>query len=416
MSHSSGEAASGAAPAGALEGIRVIDLTQMLAGPYCTMMLADQGAEVIKIEPLEGEGTRAGGPFRDDDKLQAYGGYFASINRNKKSIALDLKRREGKALVQRLCRSADVVVENFRAGVMEKLGLSYETLRQENPRLVYASIRGFGDPRTGRSPYTDWPAYDPVAQAMGGIMGITGPDVDTPLKVGPGVGDLVPAAMAAYGILCAVLRAQKTGEGQYVDVSMVDAVLSLCERIVHQRSFQGINPRPEGNRHPLLSPFGMVRALDGWVTIAAHSDEFWKTLCRLMGRDDLISDPRMADRHARVANRDAVYEAVGEFTGRHTKQQLKELLGGKIPVGPVYQMDEIAEDPHFAVRDMIVEVEHPGCATPVTIAGVPIRMTATPGSVRHRAPLLGEHTDQILGDIGCSTEEISSFKQAGIVR
>ncbi len=403
-------------PAGALEGIRIIDLTQMLAGPYCTMMLADQGAEVIKVEPIDGDATRSAGPFREDDSLRAFGGYFASINRNKKSIALDLKKPEGRALLLKLCRSADAVVENYRAGVMERLALSYESLRRETPRLVYVSIRGFGDPRTGRSPYTDWPAYDPVAQAMGGIMGITGPDAETPVKVGPGVGDLVPAAMAAYGLVCALLRARVTGQGQYVDVSMVDAILSLCERIVHQRAFQGLNPHPEGNRHPLLAPFGLVKAQDGWVTIAAHTDEFWKSLCNVMGREDLIEDPRTRTRQARVDNKDAVYEVVEDFAGRHTRDQLRSLLGGKIPFGPVYHIDDIAADPHFSVREMIVEVEHPGCAKPVTIAGVPIRMTGTPGSVRRRAPLLGEDTDDILQNVGCAAEEIAGFRQAGIVR
>ncbi len=402
-------------PSGALEGLRIIDLTQMLAGPYCTMMLADQGAEVIKVEPLEGDATRHGGPFRNDDKSRLFGGYFASVNRNKRSIALDLKRPEGKALLIRLCRSADALVENYRAGVMERLGLSYEILQQENPRLVYASIRGFGDPRTGRSPYTDWPAYDPVAQAMGGIMGITGPDPNTPLKIGPGVGDLVPAIMAAFGLLCAVLRARVTGRGQFVDVSMVDAVLSLCERIVYQRSYQSLNPHPEGNRHPLLAPFGMVRAGDGWVTIVAHTDEFWATLCRLMRREDLITDPRMASHEARMANKDAVYAAVEEFAERHTKQELKELLGGKIPFGPVYHIDEIAADPHFAVREMLVAVEHPGCADTTTIAGVPIRMTETPGSIRRRAPLLGEDSADILRGLGCDDGEIAAWKQARVV-
>jgi len=414
MTHSSAKAAPETAPLGALDGIRVIDLTQMLAGPYGTMMLADQGAEVIKVEPVGGEGTRLVGPHQPDDTLKAYGGYFASINRNKKSIELDLKSAEGKAVFLRLCRSADVVVENFRAGVMEKLGLSYETLRKENPRLVYAAIRGFGDPRTGRSPYMNWPAYDPVAQAMGGIMGITGPDPDTPLKIGPGVGDIVPAMLMAYGVTCAVIRAQKTGEGQYVDVSMVDSILALCERIVYQHSIQGVIPGPEGNRHPLLAPFGMLRARDGWVTIAAHTDEFWKILCRVMGREDLITDPRTAERAARLANSDVVYDAVGAFTGRHTKQELKELLGAKIPFGPVYRIDEIAEDPHFAIREMIVEVEQPGCPTPISIAGVPVRMTGTPGGVRHRAPLAGENSEEILRSIGCSADEIASLRAAKV--
>jgi len=222
------------ASGGALEGLRVIDLTQMLAGPFCTMMLADQGAEVIKVEPLEGDGTREIGPFHPEDRLRAFSGYFQSVNRNKLSIALDLKRSAGREIFLKLIETGQVVVENFRAGVMERLGLVYETLRERNRRIVYASIRGFGDPYTGKSPYLDWPAFDVVAQAVGGIMAITGPDAQTPTKVGPGVGDIVPAIMAAYGIMAAVWHAERSGAGQYVDVGMVDGVLSMCERILHQ--------------------------------------------------------------------------------------------------------------------------------------------------------------------------------------
>ena len=185
-------------PAGALAGLRVIDLTQMLAGPYCTMMLADQGADVLKVEPIDGDPTRTFGPFEASDRDRHFGGYFQSTNRNKNSIAIDLKAEDGKAVFRRLARDADVVVENFRAGVMDRLGLSYESLADDNPKLVYGALRGFGDPRTGKSPYVDWPSFDVVAQAMGGPMGITGPDPETPLKLGPGVGDIVPAIMTAF--------------------------------------------------------------------------------------------------------------------------------------------------------------------------------------------------------------------------
>ena len=201
-------------PLGALDGVRIIDLTQMLAGPFCTMLLADQGAEVVKVEPIDGDHTRIIGPYHADDRLKAFGGYFASVNRNKKSIAIDLKKPEGRDLVIRLCQDADAVVENSRAGVMERLGLSYETLREANPKLVYATIRGFGDRRTGASPYVDWPAYDVVSQAFGGVMAITGPDKNTPLKVGPGIGDLMPATMCAVGLVSAIFRAHKTGRYQ----------------------------------------------------------------------------------------------------------------------------------------------------------------------------------------------------------
>lgn len=395
---------------GALDGVRVIDFTQMLAGPFCTQLLADQGAEVIKIEPVEGEESRGAGPFRPEDELRAFGGYFASVNRNKRSIGLNLKDPAARNIALKLVDSADVVVENYRAGVMDRLGLSYETLRERNPRLVYAAIRGFGDPRTGKSPYSDWPAFDVVAQAMGGLMQINGPDRSTPLKVGPGVGDLYPATLCAFGISSALLRASRTGQGQFVDVSMVDAVLSLCERTVHQHSFQDLIPHPEGNRHPLLSPFGLFRAKDGFITLAAHFDAWWAKLSELIGRPDMITDARTATAPARVANRDYVYEQLELYTSQHTKKELAAVLGGKIPFGPVNNIAEILEDPHFAMREMILKVDHPGLDRQVAVAGIPLKMTETPGRIASRAPLIGEHTDEILREIGVGAEEAASLR------
>jgi crotonobetainyl-CoA:carnitine CoA-transferase CaiB-like acyl-CoA transferase len=400
---------------GALRGVRVVDFTHMLAGPFCTQMLADHGADVIKVEPLEGESARRVSPFRADDTAKRFGGYFASVNRNKRSIAIDLKSAEGRDIVRRLVRTADAVVESFRTGVMERFGLGYESLFALNPKLVYAAIRGFGDPRTGASPYGDWPAYDVVAQAMGGVIQINGPDRHTPMKVGPGVGDLVPATMCAFGITAALLHAQRTGRGQFLDVSMVDAVLALCERVVHQRSFENVVPHPEGNRHAFLSPFGLVRAADGFVTIAAPSDAWWQTLCRLIGRDDLVTDVRTATNEARVLNRDFVYAEVERFTSSKTKQELVDLLGGKFPFGPVYDICDIEADPHFAAREMIIEVEHPGIDGKVRIAGIPVKMAATPGRVSRRAPLLGEDSEAILRDVGYSTPDISMLRAQGII-
>jgi crotonobetainyl-CoA:carnitine CoA-transferase CaiB-like acyl-CoA transferase len=407
---------SGAAVAGALDGLRVVDLTQMLAGPFCTMMLADQGAEVIKIEPLEGDGTRQMGPFIADDELRAFGGYFQSVNRNKLSIALDLKRPDGRAVFMKLIERAHVVVENYRAGVMDRLGLGYEKLRAVNRRLVYASIRGFGDPHTGESPYVDWPAFDVVAQAMGGIMNITGPDAATPTKVGPGVGDIVPAIMAAYGVMAAVWRAERTGEGQYVDVPMIDSVLSLCERIVHQYSYQGKVAGPEGNRHPFLAPFGILPAKDGFVALACHADEFWAKLCGLIGRPDLLADTRIATREGRRDNQDLVYDAVGAFTARHTRQELMGILGGHVPFGPVFNVADIIADPHFKAHGMVVELDQPGSPTKVAVAGVPVRMSETPGRIRRRAPLLGEDTDSVLAMIDQSPAAIGRLRADDVVR
>ncbi|WP_116293072.1 CaiB/BaiF CoA transferase family protein [Cupriavidus taiwanensis] len=402
--------------AGALAGLRVIDLTQMLAGPFCTQILADHGADVIKVEAITGDGTRVTGPFCADDTLRDFGGYFQSVNRNKRSIALDLKSEEGRAIVRQLIDQADIVVENFRAGVMERLGLSWETLRETNPRLVYGTVRGFGDPRSGESPYAQWPAYDVVSQAMGGMMGITGPDRHTPTKIGPGVGDTVPALMLCIGILAAVHRARATGQGQFVDVAMTDAVLAMCERIVYQTSYTGEVPGPEGNRHPLLCPFGLFRARDGQVSIACATDAFWEKLAVAIGRPDMAHDPDFATNAARACNQQRVIDAIEAFTAVRTKEEIAAVLGGKVPFGPVYTSAEIFADPHYAVREMLVEVEQPGSATPVKIAGVPVKLSETPGAVRRRAPLLGEHTDALLLAAGYADSDIRRLRQAGVVK
>jgi crotonobetainyl-CoA:carnitine CoA-transferase CaiB-like acyl-CoA transferase len=401
--------------AGALAGLRVIDLTQMLAGPYCTQMLADHGAEVIKIESQQGDGIRSSGPFRDDDLHRVFGGYFQSVNRNKLSVALDLKKEEGRALLLRLVKTADVLVENFRAGVMERLDLSYETLKETRPSLVYATIRGFGDPRSGVSPYTAWPAYDVVAQAMGGLMSITGPVEGPPTKVGPGVGDIVPGIMLAFGVLAAVHHAQRTGRGQFVDLAMTDAVLALCERIVYQQSYSRTIPGPEGNKHPLLCPFGLFRASDGWIALACADDKQWVVLARLIGRDDVAADRRFETNVLRVKNCQAVIEIIEAFTSTRSKTELLRTFGGNTPFGPVYTAQDIFDDAHFYAREMIVDVSHPGAASPVQIAGVPVKLSETPGRVRVRAPLVGEHTNEVLSDLGVSELDLRRLRTDGVI-
>jgi crotonobetainyl-CoA:carnitine CoA-transferase CaiB-like acyl-CoA transferase len=400
---------------GALAGIKVIDLTQMLAGPYCTMLLADQGASVVKIEPVEGDPTRHFGPFPQDDTARHFGGYFQSTNRNKKSVALDLKSEEGKALFRRLAKDADIVVENFRAGVMDRLGIGYEALANDNPRLVYAAIRGFGDPRTGESPYVNRPAFDVVAQAMGGAMGITGPDSETPMKIGPGVGDIFPASLAAFGIMAALHHAGRTGQGQFVDVAMYDGVLAMCERVVYQYSYLGVSPVPEGNQHPILCPFGTFPAKDGQVTIGCPRDSFWRELVDIIGRPELASDPNFSTNNARLAHAAETVEIVEGWSATRTKAEIAQALDGRVPFGPVNTAAEIYADPHIASRKMLVEVEHPGSSKPVTIASTPIRMTATPGGVFHRAPLVGEDTDEILAAIGLSDADIADLKARNVV-
>ncbi|MBF2754231.1 MAG: CoA transferase [Gammaproteobacteria bacterium AqS3] len=398
---------------GALSDIRVIDLTQALAGPFGTMMLADHGADVIKIEAPSGDISRGAGPYFPDDEQKTHGGYFQSINRNKRSVGLDLKSERGRSAFMDLVEGADVVVENFRHGVMDKLGLSYETLKERNPKLVYACLRGFGDARTGSSEYIDWPAFDVVAQAMGGLMSVTGPDAETPTKVGPGIGDIAPGMFMAFGILAAVHHARNTGEGQFVDVSMVDGVLAVSERIVYQHYIGGATPHPEGSHHPFIAPFGMFPAADGHVTIAAPQDVFYRTLCRQLDAGHLLENEDEVKVGWRMANRQKVIQALGEVTAKFTKAEIKRRIGGKVPMGSVMDMADIAADPYFAARDMLPEIEAPGSRSRAPVAGTPVKLTQTPGGVHRRGPHIGEHTRAVLHEAGYSQDQIDELLALG---
>jgi crotonobetainyl-CoA:carnitine CoA-transferase CaiB-like acyl-CoA transferase len=379
------------------------------------MLLADLGADVIKVEPPEGDITRAQGPFHPTDELHAYGGYFASVNRNKRGIVLDLRTESGRKVLRDLARDADVLVENFRTGVLDRLGLSYEALARTNPRLVYAALRGFGDPRTGASPYTARPAYDVVAQAMGGLMAITGQPDGPPTKVGPGVGDILPAALTTVGILAALRRAEATGEGDFVDVAMYDAVLALCERVVYQHSYLGAVPGREGNDHPLLCPFGLYQAADGWVAIAAPGDRHWELLCKTMDRPDLITDERLHTNVARVQHRELVRELLEGWSSTRTMSELEGLLAHNVPMAPVNTIDRIVADPHVQARDMLLELEHPGVANPLAVAGRPIKFGSGKGVTPRRAPLFGEHTDTVLAELGYAEAEIAALRAQNVV-
>ena len=373
-----------------LKGLRVLDLSRMLSGPYCTMHLADHGAEVIKIEAVTGDTSRGNGPFNDDDESQSWAGYFVSLNRGKKSIQLDLKSNEGKESFLKLAVTADVIVENFRPGVMERLGLSYETLANINEKLVYAAIRGFGDPRSGTSPYAEWPSYDVVAQAMGGLMAMTGPDKNSPTKTGPGVGDIFAGMMMAFGIMAALREAEATGKGQFVDVAMYDAMISLCERMVYLHDMTGIVPKPEGNGHPLLAPFGLFPAKDGHVALGIVDDAFWCELAQLMGQPMLGSDNRFSTLAARSQNSVELNAIVSSWSRLHSKKHLTELLGGKVPFGPLNTITDIESDPHVAVRKMLATVPNPdpNCKS-WTVAANPLRFSAHGHKPLSAPPRLG---------------------------
>ena len=407
--HTGDDDASDDGRAGPLTDIRVVDLTQMLAGPFATMVLADLGADVIKVERPQGDLTRTNPPHLENG--EAYGGYFNSVNRNKRSVVLDLKSEEGVATLKDLVAEADVLVENFRVGTMERLGLSYEALEEVNPELVYASIRGFGDPRGGESPHAERPAFDIIAQAMGGLMSITGTEESGPVKVGPGVGDIFPAVLCVVGVLSALHDRERTGEGQYVDIGMVDSVLSLTERIVHQYSVGGEVPATQGNTHPLLFPFDRFEAEDGYVMIAAPTNKQWRALCEHMGQPELAE--QYPEEQDRVDYADDLRPIVRDWTAEHTKDELFDLLAGDVPCGPVNTVEDIFEDEHFKRREMLPEVTHADTGQQVRLAGTPIKLTKSPGGVRHRAPFLGEHTRTVLRELGMDEEEIAAMLNRG---
>jgi succinyl-CoA:mesaconate CoA transferase len=383
----------------------------MLAGPYATMVLADLGADVVKVEPPHGDMTRTNPPHLEED--EAYGGYFHSVNRNKRSLVVDLKSDDGKELLRELVEDADILVENFKVGTMDRLGLSYESLSEINPGLVYATIRGFGDPRSGESPYADRPAFDIIAQAMGGFMSITGTEESGPVKAGPGVGDIFPATLSVVGILSALHRRERTGEGQFVDVGMVDSVLSLTERIVHQYSVGGDVPEPQGNTHPLLFPFDRFETTDGSVMIAAPGDSHWEALCDAMDRPDLVEE--YSEEGDRVKHADELRPIISEWVGDHTKAEIADKIADDVPCGPVNTARDIFNDPHFDVRDMLPEVEHADTEEEVSIAGSPIKFSETPSGVHKRAPLLGEHSREVLAEWGLTDARIDGLLDGGPV-
>ncbi len=400
---------------GPLSDLRILDLTQALAGPFGTALLADLGADVVKIEPPRGDMARVLPPWPKDFAPPGsgqtggcdYGGYFASINRNKRSVVLDLTKDEDRARFLELVESADAVVENTRVGVMDRLGVGYEKLRERNRKIVYAAIRGFGDPRTGRSPYADWPAFDIVAQCMGGVVGITGPKDGVGFPNGASIGDIFPGTLMALGVVSAIHAARLTGEGQFLDVAMYDAMVALCETILCNYSYVGRELGPRGTGHPNLCPFDVYETTDGAVAIAAPTENHWAVLCDVIGRREWVTDERTRDVHRRSANREVVNEAISAWTRTRTKREIVDLLGGKVPVGPVNTAPDLFADPHVKARGMLAEIDLPGDNPRVTIAGTPIKFAATPAGVYRRPPRLGEHTEEVLAVLKGRSKEKS---------
>ncbi len=385
-----------------LQGIRVLDLTRVLSGPYCTMLLADYGADVIKIEPPKvGDDSRAFGPFIGKES-----GYFMSLNRNKRSMVLNLKRKEECGLFKEMVSQADVVVENYRPGVMKKFGLDYGKLKKINPRLIYGACSGFG--QTG--PYRDKPAYDIIVQAMGGIMSLTGPENGEPTRVGASVGDVTAGLFTAYGIMVALFNRERTGEGQMVDVGMLDCQVAVLENAIARYVTSGINPVPIGNRHPTVTPFSAFTAKDGNVIVSAANDRLWKKLCDVLECTDLANDEQFfsnAKRTENVKELTIILNAI--FKDKTINEWLQVLEKAGIPCAPINTIGRVVNDVHIQAREMIVEIEHP-VAGKLKMPGLPIKLSKTPGGIEHPAPLLGQHTKEILNEmLGWDESRVIAF-------
>ncbi|MGI9328200.1 MAG: CaiB/BaiF CoA transferase family protein [Pseudomonadales bacterium] len=390
----------------------IIDCTMNLAGPFGTAMLADLGADVIKIEPPAGDPSRFGPPLppdyananSDEPAGVDYGGYFASINRNKRSMVLDLKQDRDKETLLQLCTKADAIVENMRSGIMDKLGVGYDAIKTRNPSIVYACIRGFGDPRTGESPYADWPAYDIVAQSMSGLAHITGPTDGGGYPCGVSVGDIYPGTLMALGLVSAVLCARQSGQGQFLDIAMYDAMLQFAETVVVNYGYEKNQAAPRGQHHSYLKPFGIYPAKDGGIAIAAPGPKHWTLLCKAMGAEDLLDDPRTINTFKRMDNEGYIDQRIAEWTTTLTRQEIMTALGGDVPIGPVNTAEDIFSDPHVAARDMITTFELPGDNPDVSIVGTPFKYTKTPAGFYRRPPTLGEHNNEILEQFGIKPE------------
>lgn len=377
--------------ASALQGLKVLDFTRVYSGPYCTMLLADLGAEVIKVEAVgRGDDTRSFYPIKSGQS-----GYFTYLNRSKKSVTLNLKSQEGRRAALELAQWADVVVENFSAGTIAKLGLGYEAVKKVNPEVIYASISGFGQ----SGPYSRKAAYDAVAQAMGGMTYLTGYPDAAPVKVGPAISDAATGVHTAVAILAALHYREKNGRGQYIDIAMLDTVFSMLENSVPIMTMLGENPQRIGNANPGSAPYNMYRTADGMVVIATANDSLFRRLAGVMGRPDLPDDPRFSTNPSRKAHEKEIDAIVEQWTQGHSTVEVERLLDEVgVPVAAARSVEQLVEDPQLLHREMIVEHEVPGVGW-VKFPANPLRLQLTPPDPSRRAPELGEHTAEILSTV-----------------
>lgn len=374
-----------------LDGVLVLDFSRVLAGPFCTMTLGDLGARVIKIEPLSGDEARGMGPFRDEQSL-----YFASVNRGKESVSVNLKDARIRSAVQALAGRADVLVENYRPGTMQRLGLGYEHLAARNPALVYLSLSGFG--QTG--PYADRGAYDVIVQALSGLMSITGPEGGPPTRVGASLGDLVPALYGVIAVLAAVLQRRTSGRGTWIDLGMFESVFAVLENALARFQASGHNPSPLGNRHPSITPFSTFAAADGPIAIACGNNNLFARMCRTLDADSLAEDPRFASNALRTLNQAELARAIEARLGVGTTADWeRRLLAAGIPAARVNQISDLLEDEHLRERGMLAQLQLDGQAQAITIPGTPLRARGFDRKVAERAPKLGEHTAGVLTEL-----------------
>ena len=391
-----------------LEGVRVLDLTQIMAGPYCAMTLGDMGADVVKVEKPNGgdDARRMGPPFIEGESAA-----FLGINRNKRSVVVDMRTDDGREIVQELARRSDILIQNFRPGSLKRMGLGYEQVREINPAIIYCTISGFG--ATG--PYARRGGFDLVAQGMSGLMSVTGHPGAPPTKIGAPICDLNAGMFAAIGILTAYVNRLRTGTGQHVDTSLLEGGIAYTFWESAMYFATGEPPGPMGSAHRLTAPYQSFETADGYINVGAANQANWERLCAAIGRDELASDPRFARPRDRMENLGALVSTLEETFARETTGHwLTALEAAGVPAGPIYTLDEVYADPQVRARDMVVETQHP-TAGRVRNIGIPVKLSETPGALRRPAPALGEHTDEVLRELGVSDERTAALRASGAV-